>query len=120
MSTQLTASQIRDLLKTRTHCLQAGFPATHPLIVTLNKIITEYVNRVGLSTYLSEMLGPVATVSTHKCTLYDRQGQPIAVDGQRCQQPLQRFIKEQFWPHNLPSKVEIQKDTPFKIEVRYL
>lgn len=120
MSTKLTASQIRDLLKTRSHCLQAGFHIKHPLIVALNNIIAEYINRVGLSTYLSEMLGPVATVSTHKCTLYDQQGRPIEIDVRRCQQPLQRFIKEQFWPHNLPAKVEVRKDTPVKVEVRYL
>ena len=120
MSTKLTASQIRDLLKTRTHCLQAGFAVTHPLIVALNKLIGEYIIRVGLPTYLSEMLGPVATVSTYKCTLYDHQGQPLELDLRSCQQPLQRFIREQFWPDNLPYKVEVRKDTQAQVEVRYL
>lgn len=120
MSTKLTANQIRDLLKTRMHCLKAGFPITHPLIVTLNKIIAEYIIRVGLSTYLSEMLGPVATVSTYKCTLYDHHDQPLELDLRRCQQPLQRFIKEQFWPDNLPYKIEVRKDAQAQVEVRYL
>ncbi|GIK38461.1 MAG: hypothetical protein BroJett011_22940 [Chloroflexota bacterium] len=120
MSTKFSASQIRDLLKTRAHCLQAGFPITHPLMGALNKLIGEYIARVGLATYLSEMLGPVAMVSMDKCTLYDHTDRPLELDLKNYQQPLQHFIKEKFLLDNLPSKVEVKKDSPGQREVRYL
>lgn len=120
MSAKFSANQIRDLLKTRAHCLQAGFPAAHPLIGTLNKLVGEYIARVGLATYLSEMLGPVAMVSIDKCTLYDHTDRPLELDLKNYQQPLQHFIKEQFLLDNLPSKVEVKKDSQGQLEVRYL
>jgi hypothetical protein len=120
MSTKLSTNQIRDLLKTRTHCLQAGFPITHPLIVTLNKLIGEYIVRVGLATYLSEMLGPVATTSIYNCTLYDQANRPLKLKLKNYEQPLQNFIKEQFLLDNLPSRVEIKKAPQGQLEVRYL
>jgi hypothetical protein len=120
MPTKFSSSQIRDLLKTRTHCRQAGFPLTHPLIVALNKLINEYIVRVGLATYLSEMLGPVAKVSIFNCTLYDHTDRPLKLELKNYQQPLQNFIKEQFLLDNLPAKVEVKKEPQGQSEVRYL
>ena len=120
MSTKLTANQIRDLLKTRAHCLHAGFLPTHPLIVVFNKMRDEYILQVGLPTYLSQMLGSLATVSIQECILYDHTGDLLKLDLKGHQQPVQRFIGEHFWPDNLPCRVEIKRESRAQMEVRYL
>lgn len=121
MSSKLTASQIRDLLKTRSHCLMAGFPLDHPLIRALDKLRNEYIIAVGLPTYLSQMLGPLATASIGECTLYDRRDRALPLDCDNPRQPLQRFIREQFLLGELPYRVEKKKGPqPSQVEVRYL
>ncbi len=120
MSTKLTASQIRDLLKTRSHCLMAGFSLDHPLICALDKLRNEYIKAVGLPTYLSQMLGPLATASIGDCVLYDRRNRALPLVCDNLDQPLQRFIREQFLLGELPYRVETRKGPPLQVEVRYL
>jgi hypothetical protein len=116
------AKEIRDVLKNKAHCLHAGFPPDHIIIETLNEIRDHYILRVGLPTYLSQMLGELATVPARNCALYTEDGQriDIHVNGNH-NQPVQRFIAKQFRRDNLPFKVEIHRDsTPDRFEIRYL
>lgn len=116
------AAEIRDVLKSKAHCLRAGFSANHFIIKTLNEIRDNYIQRVGLPTYLSQMLGPVGTVPIEFCTLYNEHGGKIGLHlNGNCQQPLQRFIAKHFEWNKLPAVVEIQSNSPKnKIEIRYL
>jgi hypothetical protein len=113
------AKEIRDVLKSRTHCLRAGFPARHIIIATLNEIRNHYILKVGVPTYLSQMLGEAPI---QYCTLYDLSDQALQLDLKHHQtQPLQRFIAQCFQWDELPFKVEVRKeDDPGRIEVRYL
>src|SRR5262245_5326751 len=65
------AKEIRDVLKSRAHCLRAGFPPQHIIIATLNEIRDHYILKVGLPTYLSQMLGDLGKAQIQYCTLYD-------------------------------------------------
>jgi hypothetical protein len=73
------AQDVRLVLKNRSQCLRAGFPISHPIIVTFNEIRDEYIKRVGLATYLSQMLGPLAVVPISRCTLYQTDSREIVV-----------------------------------------
>ena len=116
------AREIRDVLKSRAHCLRAGFPPNHIIIKTLNEIRDHYIQRVGLATYLSQMLGSIANVPVQDCTLFGQNGRRIEVllNGSY-NQPLQRFIAKHFRWDNLPTKVEARKESKAgHIEARYL
>lgn len=114
--------EIRDILKGKAHCLQAGFSANHVIIKTLNQIRNHYIHRVGLATYLSQMLGPVANARLQHCTLYNERGREIELHlNGNSTVPLQRFIADNFSWDNLPAVVEVQnKSKSNRIEVRYL
>jgi hypothetical protein len=116
------AQEIRDVLKNKAHCLRAGFPPDHILITTFNEIRNHYLRRVGLSTYLSQMLGKLSTAQIRYCSLYAEDRHPIEVRSNGdCNQPVQRFIAKQFNSNDLPFVVEVQSETdPDRIEVRYL
>jgi hypothetical protein len=116
------AKEVRDVLKSRAHCLRAGFPIHHIIISTLNEIRNHYILKVGLPTYLSQMLGEVAKAPIQHCLLYDTNDQPIKLDlSHNPKQPLQRFIAHRFQWDELPSRIEVCKESdPEKIEVRYL
>lgn len=116
------AKEIRDVLKSREHCLKAGFPTNHIIIVTLNEIRDQYVIKVGLPTYLSQMLGEAAKTPVQNCTMYDKMGRPIELPLTKNQhQPVQRFIVQQFGKDNLPYRIEFRRESnPNQIEVRYL
>lgn len=113
------AREVRDVLKCRAHCLRAGFTVTDPVIFHLNQIRSYYLVRVGLATYLSEMLGNVATSPIHKCALYDLAGRPVKLDfAARPDQPLQKYIADKFLWDEIPARVEVSKAG--RVEVRYL
>jgi hypothetical protein len=114
--------EIRDVLKSRAHCLRAGFPPQHVIIITLNEIRDHYIIKVGLPTYLSQMLGDVAKAPIRYCTLYDPNDQPLEFDLNRNPaQPLQRFIAQRFQWDELPFRIEVRKEgDPNRVEVRYL
>jgi hypothetical protein len=116
------AKEIRDVLKSRAHCLRAGFSAHHLIIATLNEIRDHYILKVGLPTYLSQMLGEVAKAPIQYCTLYDPSDQPLQLElNHNHAQPLQRFIAQRYQWDELPFRVEVKKDgDPNRIEVRYL
>jgi hypothetical protein len=116
------AQEIRNILKSKAHCLQAGFPLDHTIISVFDEIRDDYVKRVGLATYLSQMLGDLASVPVQDCTFFDESGQPIEVylNGNG-QQPVQRFVARQFGRRNLPFGVNIRKQPDSsRIETRYL
>ena len=116
------AKELRDVLKNKAHCLRAGFPPDHIIIATFNEIRDHYILRVGLRTYLSQMLGEVATAPMQYCKLYteDCRCVEINLNGSH-NQPVQRFIAKQFGKDNLPFKVEVHRDPhPDRAEVRYL
>ena len=116
------AQDIRNILKNKAHCLQAGFPADHMIISVFDDIRDDYVKRVGLATYLSQMLGNWANVPVQNCMFLDECGQPIDVylngDGQ---QPVQRFVARHFGRKKLPFRVDIRRQPDSsQAETRYL
>ncbi|NIP26584.1 MAG: hypothetical protein GWN55_06510 [Phycisphaerae bacterium] len=116
------AKEIRDILKSKAHCLQAGFPPDHVLIKTFNEIRDGYISEVGLPTYLSQMLGPLATVEMRYCALYNEDGRRLEfhLNG-RHNQSVQRFIADYLGAGELPFKVEVCREAnPDRVEVRYL
>jgi hypothetical protein len=114
--------EVRSILKSKAHCLQAGFPLDHMIFAVFDEILDDYVKRVGLATYLSQMLGGLANVPAQNCAFFDESEQPIKVylNGNG-QQPVQRFVARQFGRENLPFRVDIRKPPDFnQIETRYL
>jgi hypothetical protein len=116
------AKEIRDLLKNKAHCLRAGFPPNHILIAILNEIRDRYILRVGLPTYLSQMLGKLSTARVDHCTLYSEGWHPIKINLRgNHNQPLLRFLAKQFGWDNLPFMVEVRGEAdPNQVQVRYL
>jgi len=116
------AKEVRDVLKNKAHCLRAGFPPNHIIITTFDEIRDNYILRVGLRTYLSQMLGEVATVPMQYCKLYTGSCRCIELNlNGSHNQPVQRFIAKQFGKDKLPFKVEVRKDPHSdRVEVRYL
>ena len=114
--------EIRDILKSKAHCLQAGFSANHVIIKTLNQIKSQYIQRVGLATYLSQMLGPIANIQLQYCTLYNERGREIELHlNGNSNVPLQRFIVRNFAWNSLPAMIKIQtRSNSDRVEVRYL
>jgi len=116
------AREIRDILKSKVHCLHAGFSANHVIIKTLNQIRDHYIDKVGLATYLSQMLGPVANAQLQHCILYNENGRQIELHlNGNYKEPLQQFIAKHFASNTLPAMVEV-RNTPDcnRVEVRYL
>lgn len=116
------AKEIRDVLKSRAHCLRAGFSFNHIIISTLNEIRNHYILKVGLPTYISQMLGEIAKAPIQHCLLYDSNDQPITLDlNYNPRQPLQRFLTQRFQWDELPYRVEVCKEGDAQhIETRYL
>ncbi len=116
------AREIRDILKCKAHCLRAGFSSNHIIIRTFNEIRDHYIMRVGLPTYLSQMLGPAGQAPIKHCKLYAENGRSIEIhlNGNH-NQPVQRFIAKKFGESYLPAMVEAQLKTDSKrVEIRYL
>jgi hypothetical protein len=117
-----SAREIRNILKSKAHCLQAGFPVDHIIISVFDEIRHDYVKRVGLATYLSQMLGDLANVSVQDCAFFDESERLIEVNlNGNGQQPVQRFVAQQFGRKNLPFRVDIRRQPDSgRIETRYL
>jgi hypothetical protein len=116
------AREIREVLKNKAHCLRAGFPLDHMIISVFDEIRDDYMKRVGLATYLSQMLGGLANVPVQNCAFFDESEQPIEVHlNSNGQQPVQRFVARQFGLMNLPFRVDIRRQADSsRIETRYL
>lgn len=116
------AREIRDVLKSKAHCLHAGFSSNHMIIKTLNEIRMAYIRRVGIPTYLNQMLGDVGNVQIQHCKLYGEDNRPIRLQFKGDHdQPAQRYIAKHFRYDRLPFKVETCKDSNLeRVEVRYL
>ncbi len=50
------AQDLHLILKSRVDCLRAGFAVTDPIVQTLDEIRQTYVKKVGISTYIQEMI----------------------------------------------------------------
>jgi hypothetical protein len=118
----LTVKEVRDVLKSKAHCLRAGFPADHDIIQTLNEFRDHYAKRVGLPTYLSQMLGEFGKIPVGDCQLYTDSGHQIKLNlNGSHNQPIQRFLAKYFDVETLPFRVEVpHQDQTDKAEVRYL
>jgi hypothetical protein len=116
------AREIRIILKSKAYCLQAGFSSDHAIISTFDEITDDYVKRVGLATYLSQMLGDLANVPVQHCAFFDERDQPIEVHlNGNGQQPVQRFVARQFERKDLPFRVDIRRrPSSNQIDTRYL
>ena len=116
------ARHVRDVLKNKAHCLNAGFPKDHMIISVFDDIRDDYVKRVGLATYLSQMLGDLANVPAQNCTFFDEGTQSIEVHlNGHGQQPVQRFVAQHFGQRNLPFRVDIRSQPDsHQAETRYL
>ena len=116
------AKEIRDVLKSKAHCLHAGFPTNHMIIQTLNEIRDNYIRRVGLPTYLSHMLGELGKVQVQYCALYREDGRQIELNlNGNYKQPVQRYIAKRFQWNKVPFKVEARRaSNANRVEVRYL
>jgi hypothetical protein len=116
------AKEVRDVLKSRAHCLRAGFSTHHIIISTLNEIRNHYILKVGLPTYLSQILGEVAKAPIQHCLLYNSDDQLIRLElNYNPTQPLQRFIAQHFQWDELPYRIEVRKEGDAeRVEVRYL
>lgn len=78
----LEVQAIRDVLKTKAHLLRAGFPPQSLEIQALEFLAGEYRQTVGRVTYLSQMLGPLATLSTSEARFYDERGNEMEMSGE--------------------------------------
>lgn len=116
------ARDIRNILKNKAHCLRAGFPVDHMIISTSDEIRDDYLKRVGLATYLSQMLGDLANVPVQDCTFFDESDQQIEVHlNGNGQQPVQRFVARQFGWKDLPFRVDVRRQPDSdRTETRYL
>jgi len=104
MMIDLSAQEIRTILKTRAILLRCGFLPKHNAVLTLSLMRDAYALEVGLPVYLSQMLGPVANVPLSQCMLYSADGQPVEV---KCSElPVQRFIAQRYTVETMPWVVE--------------
>jgi len=92
------------------------------IISVFGEILDDYVKRVGLPTYLSQMLGDLANIPVQNCAFFDESGQPIGVHlNSNGQQSVQRFVAWQFGRENLLFRVDIRRQPDSsRIETRYL
>jgi hypothetical protein len=116
------AQEVRNILRSKAHCLRAGFPLDHMIISVFHEILDDYKERVGLATYLSQMLGDLANIPVQNCAFFDESEHPIEVHlNSNGQQPVQRFIAQQFGRKNLPFRVDVRRQLDSsRIETRYL
>ena len=98
-----TCQQIRDLVKAKGHYLMAGMSPQHPTVVNLRQQRDAYIEKVGLPTYLSQMLDDIAQVPIGKCILGWEDGRVMEFAGQAA--PVQRHIR-QYFARDLPFVVE--------------
>jgi hypothetical protein len=119
---RLNAEEIKDVVRSRAHCLQVGLSANDALLKTFEDIRQSYIMQVGLSTYLAEMLGDFGKVPMRYCTLYNEAGQEIEADlADKEYQPVQRFIVRHFRLDALPFKVVIRSRLNLnQVEICYL
>lgn len=114
---QYSACQVvRDLVKVRGHYLLLGYPPDYPVVVDLRQRRDEYIHQVGLAHYLSQMLGPIATVPLCNCVLGWEDGRVMEFD-QNMQSPVQKFIRHCF-SNDLPCVIEVTLNG--RLEARFL
>lgn len=111
LASRLNAEEMKDILRNKAHCLYIGFPLNHKIIKALNEIRQQYIFNVGLSTYISHMLGELGKTPIQYCTLYREDGYrlPLLLNDNHSQ-PVQHFIAKHFQPDQLPFRVEIRNE----------
>lgn len=113
---RLTCQIIRDLIKVRGYYLTLGASPDHPIVVEFRQRRDVYVKEVGLSTYLSQMLGDIAQAPLGKCILGWENGrvEEFAPD---LITPVQHYIRRRF-AGDLPFVVEATWNG--QVEARFL
>ena len=119
---ELTCQQIRNIVKTKGTLLDTGSVEHNGMVVNhLNKLRDKYIAKIGLPTYLSQMLlDKIAVLPVRHCTLVWEDGRRadngiFRGEGNR---PIQKYIKTHY-ARNLPYKVEVELGVGH-IEIRYL
>ncbi len=105
MQTNMNAQDIRNALKTRASRLDNGTPLHDRNMIWLTRLVRSYIERVGLATYLSQMLGSMATKPVSECELYGQEMQVIAPDCDDPDEGVQDFIEREM-AGNLPFAIE--------------
>ena len=101
--------EIKNILVNKAYCLGIGFTAHDTIIRTFDEIREQYINKVGLRTYLREMLGELGHTPIRYCTLYHEDGHRLILQlNGNYRQSVHRFIANQF---------QCQGRLPFKIEI---
>lgn len=108
----LTTAAIRDCLKVRAHLLRVGISPDYAAVETLTIIIQHYRMRVGLSVYVSQMLGDMGQIPIGECQLYWLDGSRIETP-MKGEQPVLRFIKRKFRADGLPFRVVSNEETRY-------
>lgn len=103
----LDTPDIRDVLKCRSHLLRVGIPADFAAVKTLTVLIDGYRKRVGLATYLSEMLDGLASAPVGECEIYTMDGLRVVAQGN---EPIQKYLRRLDW---LPFKVVVGEETKY-------
>ena len=114
MSNEFTCRQIRDVVRTRGHYLQAGAGPDNQIVEGLKRARDTYRADVGLSTYLSQMLGKCATEKMRFCALGWDDGRVLY--GAGCTYPewtAQRYIRT-YYHNDLPFVVEVATENGTK------
>ena len=64
------SDQIRQLLKSRAYCVKMGLRANQTIFATFDKARADYIEQVGVTTYVEQMLGEMADVPAGQCAFY--------------------------------------------------
>lgn len=117
----LSCQQVRRLVISRGTMLDAGYLADDPAIMALTEIREEYRKRVGMSTYLSEMLGPMANCVMWMCQVTYPDGRRI--DGWELEEKEQHrrtfsWLRRGSWL-DLPYKIQANLGSEHVV-IRYL
>ena len=97
---------VRDLLKTKSVCLRAGFPLDDPLILALDEVILAHIQQQGKARYVSEQLGPLWKIPASECRFWFASGLEIVPPGEWEGRDCGRYVVARFEWQSLPFKVE--------------
>lgn len=114
---EITCQEVRILMQAKAILIRSGADAR--AVSHLNRLRDVYVRRVGLATYLSQMLTSVATIEARQCVLGWRDGRVADQESFRGEgnRPVQRYIRAHY-RDDLPCVVEAL--IKGRVEVRYL
>jgi hypothetical protein len=115
-----TAQQMRDFVRVRAYLLQAGRGPGDPLVALLRRLRDEYLESIGVASYLSQMLGECATVPVGKCILgWESDGDDrVLSEFNEPWRQVQRYLRA-WYGNDLPYVVEVHEGDR-RVAVKYL